>query len=381
MAKNTVNSAVKVIEKFGGQSELAKLIDKGQSTVQYWAKTGAIPAKWQTKLLALAAERNIDLTASDFVTVPEVVHGKKKLPVAEWSGFLAIGEGELACYVLDDGQRVISRTGATHVLAGPKGGGQLEKYVASGELPNYMPPELSSTMIDFEIPEVTNKNVRGITAETFLEVCRGYVRALSDGKLKSAAQIEMAHKAAAFLAACANVGLVALIDEATGYQYDRAEDALRVKLKAYIGEEMRKWERTFPEELWVEFGRLTKWKGSVTKRPKYWGKLVNELVYEYLDPDVAKWLKENAPKPRHGQNYHQWLTDQFGLKKLVEHIWMLIGMARACKTMQELKDKKAEASGRQRISVTVYVKPDRRQKSLWEGIEDRPGGDGDGKAS
>ena len=131
------------------------------------------------------------------------------------------------------------------------------------------------------------------------------------------------------------VGLVALIDEATGYQYDRAEDALRVKLKAYFGEEMRKWEKTFPDELWTQFGRLTNWTGGVTQRPKYWGKLVNELVYEYLDPDVAKWLRENAPKPRHGQNYHQWLSEQYGLRKLIEHIWMLIGMARACKTMPE----------------------------------------------
>lgn len=363
----TKNPALRIIEKFGGQSELAKLIGKGQSTVQYWAKSGAIPAKWQAKLLSLAREQSLDLTAADFVTVPEIA--LNATPIAEWSGELEIGEGLLACYVLNDGRRVISRTGATHVLAGPKGGGQLEKYVAAGELPQYMPQELSSTMIDFELPGVVNKRVRGITAEMFLEVCRGYVRALTEGKLKSKAQVEMAHKAAVFLAACSNVGLIALIDEATGYQYDRAEDALRVKLKAYIGEQMRKWESTFPEELWVEFGRLTNWKGGVIKRPKYWGKLVNELVYEYLDPDVAKWLQENAPKPRKGQNYHQWLTEQFGLKKLVEHIWMLIGMARACKTMTELRDKKAEASGRQRISVTVYVKPaDPRQRSLFDDL-------------
>jgi hypothetical protein len=42
-----------------------------------------------------------------------------------------------------------------------------------------------------------------------------------------------------FLASCAKVGLIALIDEATGYQYDRAADALQVKLKAFLAEEMR----------------------------------------------------------------------------------------------------------------------------------------------
>lgn len=374
------NPAQVIVDKFGGQTTLANLIGRGQSTVQYWTRTGAIPSKWQAKLLTIARENNVDLTASDFVRVPEVVTtpipGQPgKLPVAQWVGELSIGpEGSIQCYVLDDERRVISRTGATWVLAGKKGGGQLEKYVASGALPDYMPPELSATMIDFVIPEVTNKTVRGITAETFLEICRGYVRALDEGKLKGKAQLEMAYKAAAFLAACAGVGLVALIDEATGFQYERDDDALRVKLKAFFSVEMRQWERTFPDDLWVEFGRLTNWKGAVTKRPKYWGKLVTELIYNYLDPDVAKWLKENAPKPRHGKNWHQWMSEQYGLKKLMEHIWMVIGMARACKTMQELLDKKAEASGRQRLRVTVYVpkKSAPGQRSLFQ-LDDEPG--------
>jgi P63C domain len=67
-------------------------------------------------------------------------------------------------------------------------------------------------------------------------------------------------------------------------------------------------------------------------RPKYWGNLVMELIYEKLDSDGAKWLKEHAPAPRRGQNYHQWLSGQYGLKKLVERIWMIIGMARTAKT-------------------------------------------------
>jgi hypothetical protein len=155
-----------------------------------------------------------------------------------------------------------------------------------------------------------------------------------------------------------------LIDEATGYQYERAQDALEVKLRAYLEEEMRKWEKTFPDELWVEFGRLTGWSKSVTQRPKYWGRLVMELVYEYLDRDVATWLKENAPKPQKGQNYHQWLSSQFGLKKLVEHIWKLIGIAKTCTNMSELKDKMAELHGRQPVQYRLYLPfPDEQSNS------------------
>ena len=87
-----------------------------------------------------------------------------------------------------------------------------------------------------------------------------------------------------FLSACAKVRLDALIDEATGYQFERADDALRVKLRAFIADELRAWEKTFPDELWMEFGRLTGWKGSSHSRPKWWGRLVIEMIYDTLDP-------------------------------------------------------------------------------------------------
>jgi hypothetical protein len=63
-----------------------------------------------------------------------------------------------------------------------------------------------------------------------------------------------------------------------------------------------------------------------------------ELVYDYLDPDVSQWLHDNAPAPRSGRNYHQWLSSQYGLKRLTEHLWMLIGMAAACQTTAELSE-------------------------------------------
>jgi hypothetical protein len=196
-----------------------------------------------------------------------------------------------------------------------------------------------------------------MTAETFIDICAAYVKAREAGALKTDSQLAIAIRATMFLTACSKVGLIALIDEATGYQYARAEDALRIKLRAFLDEEMRKWEKTFPDQLWVEFGRLTNWKGNITQRPRYWGKLVMELVYDYLDKDVADWLRKNAPKPMRGQNYHQWLSSQFGLKRLVEHLWMLIGMASACHDITELKRRMAEKFGRIPVQYTLYLPP------------------------
>jgi hypothetical protein len=277
---------------------------------------------------------------------------------------LTVGDDDesamIHCYVLNDGRRVISRTSALSALASSRSdertvGGDLERYVKP--VGDFLRVNLDDELVEFLLDNVANKKVFGITAECFLEICRAYVRASNASALNTEVQRDIARNASAFLAACANVGLIALIDEATGYQYVRPEDALRLKLRAYLGEEMRKWEKTFPDELWVEFGRLTNWRGNVQNRPKYWGNLVNELIYNYLDPDVFQWLKANAPAPRHGQNYHQWLTAQYGLKKLIEHIWMVIGMASACSNMTDLKYRMALRFGKQPIQIMMFLDP------------------------
>ena len=351
-----MNSAERIIEKFGGQSELASLIGKGQSTVQYWAKTGLIPAKWQGQLLKVASERRIPLSPSEFLPTPDAaelatINTALTIPTAKWLGSLSLGgETELPCYVLNDERRIISRTGATSVLTEKKGGGNFESYTKVESLKNYLPNEIP--MIEFAIEGVANKQVMGIEAETFLDICRAYVSAWQNNATTER-QTEIAKKASMFLGACAKVGLIALIDEATGYQYQRTEDALKFKLKAYLEEEMREWEKTFPDELWQEFGRLTHWTGSVAQRPKYWGKLVMELIYGYLDKDVAQWLKANVPAPKHGQNYHQWLSSQYGLKKLIEHIWLTIGVAKACHDMSELRDRMAQLFGKQMVQLRL----------------------------
>lgn len=287
------------------------------------------------------------------------------MPVAVHRGALNIMGMVVPCYVLDNGVRVIGRTSATEVLTGIKGGGALEKYIAVRALEHFIPIEsVLERMVPFRLPEVEGleKAVKGLPADLFIDICHGFVSALeqhfrpnSPYPRLTTRQQQMAVAASMFLSACAKVGLEALIDEATGYQYEREADALTVKLAAFLEEDMRKWEKTFPDELWVEFGRLTNWKGQITKRPKYWGRLVMDLIYQKMDPDVAKWLKEHAPAPRHGQNYHQWMSGQYGLKKLVEHIWMIIGMARTCETMTELRDKVNELYGNQPVQLRMYL--------------------------
>ncbi len=356
------NHVNRVVDKFGAQTRLASALGISQPAVNYWVHAGRIPAKWHAPILEAARERGIELAPADLLPPPAPAAAKSQellpaLPIARFEGVLNLGGPEINCYVLSDGRRVISRTSATSALSGVAGGGDLASYVNIEPLASHLPFDLDDELIQFTLPGVTHKNVNGITAETFLSICKAYVAARDAGSLKTERQEEIAKQAGVFLAACATIGLIALIDEVTGYQYERDDTALQVKLRAYLEEEMRPWEKTFPDELWRQFGRLTNWKGALHNRPKYWGKLVNELVYDCLDADVAQWLRDNAPAPRHGQNYHQWLSSQYGLQRLLEHIWMLVGMASACETMDELRYRMAVKYGKQEINLRLFIDP------------------------
>lgn len=61
-----------IVDMFGGQTALATLIGKGQSTVAYWVKSESIPARWHPKLLILAAQHGINLSVDDLINLPVI---------------------------------------------------------------------------------------------------------------------------------------------------------------------------------------------------------------------------------------------------------------------------------------------------------------------
>ena len=166
-----------------------------------------------------------------------VIPPERRLPIALYKGALDLLGEEIPCYVLDTGQRVIGRTAYTETLTGIKGGGGLEKYLGVSSLKSFINmEEVLEGMVSFSLPEVEGleRDVKGLPADLSIDIWRGFVSAMeasftsSEVKLTER-QTAMAMRASALLGACAKVGLDALIDEATGAQYDRAADALRVE--------------------------------------------------------------------------------------------------------------------------------------------------------
>lgn len=312
-----------------------------------------------------ASQKNLEETesADEGVDQEEVIEAIPAMPIARWRGALNIVGLEVPCYVLDSGEKIIGRTSATELLTGIKGGGALEKYIGVKALEPFVDSAMVlERMVPFRLLEVEGleKAVKGLPADLMIEVCQGFVAALqasldpnSPYPKMTDRQRQMAIKASMFLSACAKVGLEALIDEATGYQYERAEDALQVKLRAFIADELRAWEKTFPDELWAEFGRLTGWRGSLNSRPKWWGKLVIEMIYDTLDSDVAEYLKNNKPPP--GVRWHRQLTENIGVRALVSRCYEVIGMAKTCESMRDLRDKVAQHYGRRMVQFSLSL--------------------------
>jgi myo-inositol-1-phosphate synthase len=89
---NNKNSAEQIINRFGGQSSLASLLGRRQSTVQHWVKTGRIPSQWHGPLLKLAREKRIPLEAKDFVT-QEMINIE---PASGRLGVLLVGLGAVS---------------------------------------------------------------------------------------------------------------------------------------------------------------------------------------------------------------------------------------------------------------------------------------------
>ncbi len=131
----------------------------------------------------------------------------------------------------------------------------------------------------------------------------------------------------------ATVGIIALVDEATGYQRIRAERALTDIIEKFIAKELQPWTKTFPYEFYEQIFRLKGWSGpDGVKRPSVIGRYTNEIVYNRLDPAVLEELRKKNPIMPSGNRrhrHHQYLTPDLGHPKLKEHLAAVTALMRA----------------------------------------------------
>lgn len=249
-------------------------------------------------------------------------------------GILPMGDLSFECHVLSDGRRVFTQREVVRLLSGGRDSSNIQRYLSR----NPLVPEnfLDGRIVQFRVPGVA-QFAHGYEATVLLEICDYYLQARDEGLLKRS-QTPLAIQAGIITRACAKVGIIALIDEATGYQQVRERRALQLKLQAFIAEEMQDWVKMFPDEFWVELARLEGIRYSPRSRPLRWGKYVMAFVYDAIDEDVGRELRTKNPNPHHRQNHHQWLK-QYGKERLNNQIQQVIAVMRLCDDMQDFRRK------------------------------------------
>jgi hypothetical protein len=255
------------------------------------------------------------------------------MPFSMFRGILEMGNLKLECHVLNDGRRVFTQREIVRVLSGGgRESGGLSRYLDNIPLNSN---HLSAVpTIEFKIPG-TGNNAVGREATFLIELCDLYLEALP--KLKKN-QKPLAVIASTIIRSCAKVGIIALIDEVTGYQEFREKRSLQIKLQAFIADDLQEWARMFKPEFWFELARLEGIHYSPRNRPLRWGKYIMAFVYDAIDKDVGKELRDKNPNPHFKKNHHQWLKE-FGREKVHDHVERVITVMKMCDNMEDFRKK------------------------------------------
>lgn len=249
---------------------------------------------------------------------------------------LAEGNIVLPCVVLDDDTRVLTQGGFLQAIGRrgkPKntyqetehGVTKVPVFLAADNLKDFISEELrkDATPVPFRLKGEEGR-AWGYRAELLPKVCTVYLKARDAGKLLES-QVPIAAACDILIRGFAQVGIIALVDEATRYQRDRAADALAKILEAFIAKELQPWVKTFPPDYYEQLFRLRglKYPTFTVQRPQYFGCLTNNIVYKRLAPGVLDALKKGIPRNEDGRptaKYFQKLTANIGYPKLREHL-------------------------------------------------------------
>jgi len=267
------------------------------------------------------------------------------LPIAMHEGIMKIGELELPVVVLPDETRVITQAAFLEAIGRSKsfrGGTGISS--TSESAPAFLQTEIFKPYL-YEIAEMPVKPISYQTrtgakavgynalllpavAELYLKLRDDYIAGMGIVPVRLRPYVEASDS---LIRGLANIGIIALVDEATGYQSERAKDALSKILEKFIGKELSPYVKTFPDEFYENMYRLNglSFKKDSRKRPVRFGKMTNDVVYARLAPAVLEELKRVTTRNEKGKlvnHYHRRLTEDVGHPKLLEHLSSVISL-------------------------------------------------------
>ena len=265
---------------------------------------------------------------------------------------LVIGGIEIPCYVLENESRVLTQSGmfaslklARRGLVSVESGAQLPRFAASKSISPFISKELYCGLTNpilFNIGGGGARVAYGYPATILTDICDAVLKARQAGSLDHQ-QKPLAERCELLLRGFAHVGIIALVDEATGYQETRHKEALQALLEKYLLQEFKAWSKQFPNNFYKEMFRLKgwDWKGMKVNRPSVVGRYTNDIVYDRLEVGIREELEKRNPENAKGNRrskHHQYLTDDLGVPALSQHLHTVIAFMRASSTWDKFKN-------------------------------------------
>jgi hypothetical protein len=292
----------------------------------------------------------------------------KKSLKATHEGIIDINGFRIKSYNLESGERVLSRIDFLRALGrtGKAKGGRtydeekgLPVFLTANNLQEFIGLDLIRDSNSIIFKDLKGAKSIGYKAELLPSVCYVFIDANESKKLLKN-QLHIAERCKILVRGFATIGIIALVDEATGYQYDRNRDELQTILKKYINSELLKWQKRFPDSFYVEMFRLRGWDYNVKnilKRPGVIGTWTNNLIYKQLPYGVLEELKNKTPKDDKGHRkhrYHQLLTEDIGNPHLTNQITAVVTLMRASANWRNFERLFARAFGQQEIDFKEF---------------------------
>lgn len=280
------------------------------------------------------------------------------IEIAKRSGVIEVGDISIPCAVLEDGTRVLSERAITKAFGGKRGGShwkRLKENPDGAYLPVFLSAGNIKPYIDKELHDALGRrrlyrqkkgaaSAYGIEASLLPKICNVYLKMRdAESKPLTSTQIPLSIQADLIMRGLAEVGIVALVDEATGHIEEKRKDEYRELFQEFIRQQVKEYDKEFPKQFTDNFYKLYGLEPSQNGRhPQFFGKLTRKYVYEPLANSkgaILEMLDEKNPVvyANGGRKYKmfQFLTDSIGLPMFRAHLWQVVGILSSSRSKAE----------------------------------------------